>query len=51
MLEGKTADAIGAKNATGKPAADYFNPSQDEPSESKTNKQHLFGVKAIPNAF
>lgn len=51
MLEGKTADAIGAKNATGKNAADYFNPAKDEPSEGKMDKQHLMGIDSIPNAF
>jgi hypothetical protein len=51
MLEGKTADAIGAKNAPGKSVGDYFNPAQDEEPKGKTDKQHLFGQQAIPNAF
>jgi hypothetical protein len=51
MLEGKTADAIGAKNAPGKRAADYFNPSQDEEPAGKMDTQHLFGIQAIPNSF
>lgn len=51
MLEGKTADAIGAKNAPGKSVGDYFNPSQDEQSAAKMDKQHLFNNPSIPNAF
>ena len=51
LLEGKAADAIDAKNAPGKSAADYFNPAQDTESSAKADKQHLFGIDAIPNAF
>ena len=51
MIEGKAADVIGAKNATGKSAADYFNPAQDTAPVAKTDKNHLFGQEAIPNAF
>jgi hypothetical protein len=51
MLEGKAADAIGAKNATGMPVADYFKPSQFETPSEKPDKKHLFGQDAIPNHF
>lgn len=51
MLEGKAADAVGAKNAPRKNAADYLNPAQDESPKEHPDKQHLFGVNAIPNAF
>lgn len=51
MLEGETADALNAKGAPGKSAADYFNPSADIAPKSKTDKTHLFGVDSIPNSF
>lgn len=51
MLEGKAADAIGAKNAPGKNAADYFNPAADPQPGYKGDKAHLLGVQGIPNAF
>lgn len=51
MLEGKASDAVGAKHATGKSAADYFNPAQDTQPVSKTDKRHLFNNPSIPNAF
>ena len=51
MLEGKTADAVGAKNATGAPAADYFDPRQDAMTQAPPDKKHLFGIQAIPNQF
>lgn len=51
-LEGKTADALGAKDATGKDFASYVNPSEfDEPKRTAPDKKHLFGVDAIPNSF
>lgn len=51
MLEGKAADAIGAKNATGAPAVDYFDPRQDATTQAPPDKKHLFGIQGIPNAF
>ena len=51
MLEGETADALNAKGAPNKSAADYFNPSEDIAPKSKTDKTHLFGVQSIPNSF
>ena len=51
MLEGKTADALNLKNATGKPALDYLNPEKDTPpQEEKPDKQHFLGIQAIPNS-
>jgi hypothetical protein len=51
MLEGKAADAIGAKNAPGKNAADYFNPAADSEPTYKTDKSHFLGMQGVPNAF
>jgi hypothetical protein len=51
MVEGKVADAAGAKNATGKPAADYLNPMKDESPKDHPSKEHLFNQQSIPNAF
>jgi hypothetical protein len=51
MIEGKTEDMLGVKNAPGKPVADYFNPTKDESPKEHPDKNHLFGVPAIPNAF
>ena len=51
LLEGKVADAVGAKGATGKDALDYLNPTKDESSERSSGQGHLFGQEAIPNAF
>ncbi|HEX5462254.1 MAG TPA: hypothetical protein VFX20_19970 [Steroidobacteraceae bacterium] len=51
MAEGVAGNALGAKGAPDKSAADYFNPSEDEQPKYKTDKQHLFGAEAIPNAF
>jgi hypothetical protein len=50
-VEGKTADLIGAKHAPGKDFADYLNPAKDESPKEKPNKEHLFGMQSIPNAF
>jgi hypothetical protein len=51
MAEGKIADAVGARNAPDKPAADYLNPAKDESPKEHPDKQHFLGINAIPNAF
>ena len=51
MLEGKAGDAIGAKHSPGESASDYFNPAKDTSRKEHPDKEHLFGVKSIPNSF
>lgn len=51
MVEGKTADAVGAAGASDRPALDYLNPAKDPETKDVKNKGHLFGQEAIPNAF
>ncbi len=52
MLEGETADAFNLQNAPHRPAIDYFNPAKDQASRPfPEDKEHLFGIKSIPNSF
>lgn len=50
MAEGSASDALNLKNATGKPALDYLDPSKDAESQPRDpDKKHFLGINAIPN--
>ena len=46
----RTVDALGLKDATGKPALDYLTPARDasEPNE-KPGRKHFLGLESVPN--
>ena len=51
LVEGKAADAMDLKNATHRPAEDYFNPAKDkEALPPQADNEHFLGIHAIPNS-